>query len=235
MGAIIPAILPTSREDLDARLLRLNGVTDEVQIDIVDGRFVTPASWPYTPGTGLSVDDPLPELGSFRFEVDLMVEEPEKVIGMWIAAGAVRITVHAEASRRLSQIIDDFQRTYGHDKGFTPNLLSLGIAINAATDMSLVEPFLDRCDYVQFMGIARIGKQGEPFDSRVLPKIQAFHRKYPNIPIQIDGGVSQQTAPGLLRAGASRLVVGSALWRAPNLKEELQSLEDLTHSYGLYT
>ena len=234
MAAIIPAILPTSREDLDARLLRLSGVTDEVQVDVVDGRFVTPASWPYA-GQALGNEDPLTELSSFRFEVDLMVEEPDRIIGRWIDAGATRITIHAESTRRLEHVIDDFQKKYGHDKDFAPQLLSLGLSLNIATDISLIEPFLDRCDYVQFMGIARIGKQGEPFDPRVIPKIKAFHRAHPEMPIQIDGGVTRETAPKLLEAGASRLVIGSALWRASNIKREFVSFCELSQTRGLYT
>ena len=239
MGAIIPAILPVSREDLDQRLMRLRGVTDEVQIDIVDGRFVSPPSWPYAgmPGgaSSLAEDDELLELGSFRFEVDLMVEEPERVISRWVRAGATRITVHAETTHHLADVIRDFQVKYGHDKGFAPELLSFGLALNLATDTSLIEPFPDQCDYVQFMGIAKIGKQGEPFDARVIPKLRAFHRKYPDMPLQVDGAVTRETAPQLLEAGATRLVVGSALFGAPDLREEMRAFEELMQTRGLYT
>jgi ribulose-phosphate 3-epimerase len=237
MGVIIPAILPTSHADLDHKLARLSGITDNVQIDVVDGRFVTPASWPYASGKGseLADDDPLPELGPFRFEIDLMVEEPEAAIGRWVRAGATRITVHAETTHRLTDLITDFQVKYGHDKGFAPELLSFGLAVNIATDTSLIEPYLDQCDYVQFMGIARIGKQGEPFDMKVIPKIHAFHRKYPDMPIQVDGGVTLDTAPRLLEAGAARLVVGSAIWRASDLRKEIGTFSELAQTRGLYT
>jgi pentose-5-phosphate-3-epimerase len=52
MSVIVPAILPTSRDDLDEKLLRLHGLVDAVQVDVVDGRFVTPASWPYKDAQG---------------------------------------------------------------------------------------------------------------------------------------------------------------------------------------
>jgi len=237
MAAIIPAILPTSRADLDAHLLRLHGITQRVQIDVVDGRFVTPASWPYAQHEDVQklTEDSLPELGSFRFEIDLMAEEPEKAIGPWIRAGATRITVHAETTRNLAELIRNFQVTYGHDKDFAPGLIAFGLAINLATDVSIIEPYLEQCDYVQFMGIARIGKQGEPFSADVIPKIHAFHRKYPEMPIQVDGGVSRATAQRLIEAGASRLVVGSALWDAPNLAAEMKELCSIAETRGLYT
>lgn len=237
MGVIVPAILPTSRDDLDEKLHRLHGLVDDVQVDVVDGRFVTPASWPYKDAHG-DVREPsgdtFPYLGELSFEVDLMVDEPENVIRHWIEAGATRIIIHAETTRMLPKLMNDLAGTYGHDKDFAPDLLSFGLAINVSTELSLIEPFLDQCDFVQFMGIAKIGKQGEPFDKKVLPKISAFRKKYPVMALQVDGGVSLETAPGLLQAGVTRLVVGSDLWKAPDLVAEIKKLQGLVQTYGLY-
>jgi len=239
MSVIIPAILPTSREDLDAKLAQLEGITDEAQVDIVDGRFAAPASWPFD--NNASVTEALSRMehafshgGGMRVEMDLMVERPEAEIGPWVQAGANRITVHAESAQRLPQLIADFQARYGHDKDFAPGLLAFGLAINVATDVALIEPYLDACDYVQFMGIRTIGRQGEPFDRSIFARIAAFRRKYPGMPIQVDGGVSLETAPELLTAGVSRLIVGSALWRAPDVRAEYEKFTALTERYGLF-
>ncbi|KND49786.1 MAG: ribulose-phosphate 3-epimerase [Parcubacteria bacterium C7867-008] len=237
MGVIVPAILPKSRDDLDEKLLRLHGLVDAVQVDIVDGRFVVPATWPYQDqvvGVREPSGDTFPYLGEISYEVDLMVEEPEQVIRHWIEAGATRIVIHAETTRMLPKLMNELASTYGHDKDFTPGLLAFGLAINISTDTALIEPFLHQCDFVQFMGIAKIGKQGEPFDKSVLPKISAFRKKYPDMQLQVDGGVSLETAPQLLQAGVSRLVVGSDLWKAPDLAAELKRLQGLVHTYGLY-
>jgi Pentose-5-phosphate-3-epimerase len=237
MGVIVPAILPKSRDDLDEKLFRLRGLVDSVQVDIVDGRFVTPATWPYQDhpnGTRGPSADTFPFLGEIAFEVDLMVEEPEHVIRHWLEAGSSRVTIHAETTRMLPKLMDDLATTYGHDKSFAPDLISFGLAINVSTDVALIEPFLQQCDFIQFMGIAKIGKQGEPFDKRVLAKISAFKKKYPDMPIQVDGGVSLETAPSLLEAGVSRLVVGSDLWKAPDLAGQLKKLEGMVQTYGLY-
>lgn len=242
MGLLVPAILPKTRAELDAKLLHLQGVTRDVQVDIVDGVFASPPTWPYRADATVSpadptgpADEPFSEVGSFRYEVDLMVRNPEKSIGSWIEAGASRITVHAESTTRLADVIKEFEITYGHDKGFMPSLLSLGLAISVETDTALIEPFLDSCDYVQFMGIASIGKQGQSFDARVLPKISAFHRAHPDMLIQVDGGVSMETAPQLLEAGASSLVVGSALWNAPDVATQFKEMRELMQQHGLYT
>jgi ribulose-phosphate 3-epimerase len=235
MGIIVPAILPTSRHDLDEKLTQLVGLASEVQIDIVDGTFAAPASWPYSEGLAeFAADGTLPHLDDFHYEVDLMVKDPEQVTGTWIAAGATRILAHLESTSYLPQLITDLKVKYGHEKGFAADFLSLGLAIDVATDASVLAPYVADIDYVQFMGIAAIGKQGQPFAKEVLEKISAFRHRYPGTPVQVDGGVNFETAPLLLSAGVSRLVVGSALWKAPDIHEAYARLQELTETHGLY-
>jgi ribulose-phosphate 3-epimerase len=231
---IIPAILPKSREDLEKKISLLADLVTVVQIDSVDGRFVNPPTWPYIheAKTQQALKDDigtLPHQGDIKFEMDLMVENPEAITGVWINAGASRVVIHAESTTSLEKIIKSLEFEYGHTKDFTPGLLSIGIALNIGTELSLIEPYLEYVDYVQFMGIAIIGKQAQPFDKRVLRKISAFKLKYPDIPIQVDGGVSLDTA------GVERLIVGSALWNAPDLKEELVKFNELVEMYGIYS
>lgn len=234
MGAIVPAILPTSKHDLEEKLERLSGIADAVQIDVVDGVFANPASWPYASRDQEMNLDSLPHLGEMTFDMDLMVENPDQASGAWIDAGASRITIHAESTRFLAKTMEELEEKYGHDKGFAPELLSFGLAIGTTTDLALIEPYLDFVDYVQFMGIRTIGRQGEPFDRSVLDRMRTLRRAHPELTVQVDGGVSRATVPALLEAGADRLVVGSALWKAPDLKEEYDYLVSLTEQYGLY-
>lgn len=237
MSAIVPAVLPKSREELEDKLARLDGLASAIQLDIVDGHFASPASWPYTEaGTGgtPATEETLPYLGHFNFELDLMVADPGRVAGSWIDQGITRLTIHAESAHDLPKLLEEFKVTYGHDKGFAPNLLSIGLAINAGTELSLIEPYLDRADYVQFMGIATIGRQGEPFDTRALHKVKSFHKKYPDMPMQVDGAVNLTTAPQLLDAGVTRLIIGSALWKAPDLEAELAKFHALVEEYGIH-
>ncbi len=234
MEVIVPAILPVSQEDLEYKLGVLSDKVSAVQIDAVDGRFVSPATWPYTPKTVVPEEFQLPFLGQMHYEVDLMVSNPEEVSGWWIAAGVNRVIIHAESTTSLDKAIKDLEVRYGHSKGFASNLLSLGLAINIGTELSLIEPFLEHTDYVQFMGISAIGKQGEPFDPRVLRKIAAFKKKYPEMIVQVDGGVSLATAPALLTTGVDRLIVGSVLWKASNISEELDKFQEVVQEYGIY-
>ncbi|MBP6860595.1 MAG: hypothetical protein KBC38_03495 [Candidatus Pacebacteria bacterium] len=235
MGVIVPAIIPTSKHDLEEKLRRLSGVTDFVQIDVVDGKFAGPASWPYGGHESeLSSMENLPQWGEFKFDIDLMVEHPDQVSGLWIDQGASRVTIHAESTRYLAKTMEELESRYGHDQGFAPELLSFGLAVGTTTDISLIEPYLHFVEYVQFMGIRRIGKQGEPFDVSVVDRIRALRKKHPELTVQVDGGVNRATAPALLEAGVDRLIVGSALWLAPDLKAEYDFLMSLTEQYGLY-
>ena len=236
----MPAILPKSREDLEQKLSLLAGVVPSVQIDVVDGRFVASPSWPYLDGSkdgvpNFSDGESLPYLGQIAYDIDLMVSNPEDVAGLWIEAGASRITIHAESSKYLAKTIQELQFKYGHAKDFVPNLISMGLSINTGTELALIEPFLDQIDYVQFMGVAVIGKQGEPFDPRVLRKISEFKKKYPEMTIQVDGGVSLATAPSLLIAGVDRLVIGSALWKNQDIAAEIEKFQEAVQEYGIYS
>jgi ribulose-phosphate 3-epimerase len=239
MGVIVPAILPTSKKDLDATISRFIGIASSVQIDVVDGKFAQPACWPYLNGSHefaemVTNEEMLPGWGQIKFDIDLMVNNPEEVVGSWITLGASRITIHAESTRYLDQLLGEVSVKYGHDKDFAPDLLSLGLAIDMATDMAVIEPYISKIDYVQFMGIAKIGRQGEPFDARVIERIRQFRTKYPDTPIQVDGGVTAETAPTLLAAGVSRLIVGHALMEARDVAAQYNLFVDLAQQYGLY-
>lgn len=240
MGAIVPAVLPTSRDDLRAKLARFVGLADFIQIDIVDGAFASPASWPYVGGADelaaiAEKGATLPHLGEFKFDIDLMVADPLVSIRSWIALGASRITVHVESTTYLPRIVEDFNKTYGHERDFAPDLISFGLAIGNETDSAFLEPFIQDIDYVQFMGITTIGKQGLPFDPRVVERVRAFKKKHHDVPVQVDGGVTLETAPALLDAGADRLIVGHALRDAEDVQATFRQFTALIEEYGLYT
>ncbi len=231
--------MPESLDDLRDKLSQVEGIAPVVQIDVMDGRFVRERSWPYTPGGAdefrqmVEESDGLPFWNSVDFEVDLMVERPEEVIDGWIQAGVRRLIVHIESTEHMSDIIGDVASRF-LIPGEEPSV-ELGIALNIDTPLAAVEPYMEHVSFLQFMGIAEIGYQGQPFDVRVLQKIVTMREAYPEVIISVDGGVNFETAPLLLVAGADRLAVGSALFDGDveqniedfrNLADELEDEEE---------
>jgi pentose-5-phosphate-3-epimerase len=99
------------------------------------------------------------------------------------------------------------------------------VALNAHADIGELERFDGLYDFVQVMGIDRIGRQGEPPDRhhKEIALIKALRERYPVLVIQVDGGVAPHPRE-LLEAGANRLIVGSAIVRARDPKAALEKL-----------
>ena len=86
------------------------------------------------------------------------------------------------------------------------------VGVVIGDDLSGIDAVADVLDGVQCMGIKNIGKQGEVYDERVLTLIHHVHRRYPSLPVAVDGGVSVHTLPQLIESGVSQFAVGSALF-----------------------
>ncbi len=215
MPSIIPAIIPESREHLEETLILVSSFTHEVQIDIVDGSFVPFTSWPY--GEGEAIEELKPLIKDFNVEVDLMVEEPETVIESYLQAGVRKVVIHLESTTKLEEIIA-FKERYD---------FRLGLSINSDTDVHALIEVMASADYVQLMGIAHIGSQGQPFDTRVLTRITELLKINPNLLISIDGSVNLETLPQLYIAGARRFVAGSSILKAGDPKRAYETLRAL--------
>ncbi|MBI5405803.1 hypothetical protein HY972_02095 [Candidatus Kaiserbacteria bacterium] len=232
MSLVVPAVLPASEKDLDDKLAffaSLSAVA-RVQIDIVDGKFASPASWPYRAPREIEsrIDrgELLPHLDRFEYEIDFMCLDAEEAAGQWLPLGATRLTFHAESAGDLPRLLASVRGRYG-------DFISFGLALNVASDLALVEQNLGGIEYVQFMGIARIGQQGAPFDERVFEKVRIFRSRHPEVPIQVDGGVSLDNAKKLVALGVSKLVVGSAILRASDPLAAVADLEALQMPFGV--
>ncbi len=214
---IVPAIMPASYEDVADHVARVvNDRIETVQLDIMDGRFVPDDTWPYTLGgmegaledsTWQSLqeeDDGLPFWESIDYELDLMVRDLESTWEQWVNLGPKRIIVHYES------LLDpvEFIKTHTTIRPF----IELGIALNNDTPLDVLEPLIEYVDCIQLMGIARIGYQKEPFDTRVIERITECKERFPETPIQIDGAVNNETIEKLALLGVERFVIGSAFF-----------------------
>ncbi len=214
---IIPAILPKDFEEVEEKTAHLKGWVKTIQIDVCDGQFTPTATWPYRKHDDTfekisREEEGFPGWDVFDFEIDLMANRPEDLVDAWVSAGASRIIIHAEATGDVAAAIANLE-----------GRVEVGLALAIETPLSAIEPFREKINFIQLMGIDNVGFQHQPFDEKVLGRIKEARMKYPGMPISIDGGVSLETAPELLAAGADRLVVGSAIFGAENM---LQAVDD---------
>ena len=202
MIEIIPAIMPKNEENLAEKFRLLGDFSGIVQLDLMDGIFVPDKTW---------LPDKLPE---GDFELDLMIKNAAGRIGEWLALKPKRIIFHIEAEDDLSLIHSSSE-------------IEVGLAINITTPIEKVKPLIPQINFIQCMGIARIGFQGELLDERVFEKIKETRATYPDLPVSVDGGVNLKNVAPLIQAGANRLVAGSAIWKSADPRATLKKLQAL--------
>ncbi len=206
---IIPAILPKNQTELATQVKQVIDLVSYVQVDVCDGVFVQSKT---------SFHE-LPYLLDMEYELDLMISEPEKNMVQYIDMQPARIIIHLESVKNW----DVLYATLGNIRG----IIEIGFCINNTTPNELLETHIAKCDFIQFMGIKTIGKQGESFDETVLEKISYFHTQYPEKIISVDGSVNSETIQKLVDVGAIRLICGSSIFGTKDVVGNIQVLEKL--------
>ncbi len=211
-----PHILPTNTcppdlSELSRRSESFSGFATEIQLDIADGIFAPAVSWPYHDvqwaqlETMAAEGGSLPHAPAVAYEAHLMVQEPRALGELLARVGCMRLLPHVETfpdADAAQGIFDAWKKAGARE---------VGLALLIDTPLETIDPFIGLCDVVQVMSIARIGAQGEAFDERALSRVEEIHAKYPSLMVAVDGGVSEANIEALVRAGANRLCVGSAI------------------------
>lgn len=213
MSPIVPAIIPKTFKDLEETCAQISAFTHEVQVDIVDGNFVPFSSWPYDETGSISDLKSLTE--EFLIEMDLMIQQPEETVEEYLKAGVRRIVIHLESTESVRKIS---QLKHNYD-------FRLGLSLNNDTDIQNLYEVIEYADYVQVMGIKDIGSQGQPFDTRVLDRIQDLKKKFSRLMVSIDGSVNHETLLDIVKAGVDRCAVGSAILKSENMDEAYFEME----------
>ena len=212
MSSIVtPNVFATSKEEFDERFEKVVPLAEWVQIDFMDGKFVSAIS--------LAVLE-IPDLHEekAKFEAHLMVEEPWEYIELLKKKGFSKVIFHYEACEDDEKVKDTIMKI--KLSGMIP-----GIAINPKTPVRHVYPFLDNVRYVMFMGI-QPGQEQQEFIHEVYDKITELKNHDHEVVIQVDGGVNDKTAALLARAGCSILNSGSYVGNADNPKKAIKKLEE---------
>lgn len=228
MTEIVPAVLAKNYTDLSQKIAQYVNIAKIVQIDICDGSFVESISWPMGAGDIDSVneilneEEGLPFWKDLDFELDLMVLNAHKKFDFFMRLGAKRIIFHLEAEKE-EELIEFLESMDPYCK----DNIDIGLAINTQTDISKIDPFINYVDFVQCMGIEKIGFQGQDFDEKVINQIKKLRQKYSELKISVDGGINENTATLLKEAGADRLVIGSALMESLSIIDTFRNFENL--------
>ncbi len=220
---IIPAILPKDFAELEEKIGLVRDFVKTVQIDVCDGQFTPAPSWPYkkrddTFEKMLTEEEGLPGWEKLNFEIDLMANKPETVVEDWVRAGATRIIIHVEATGSVTEAVD-----------MLTGRVEVGLALNIDTPIDVIEHYKEKIQFVQCMGITHVGFQGQDFDERVIEKVKAVKAMYPSLTVSVDGGVSLETGPLLIKAGVDRLIVGSAIFNSDNFVEAIDQFKKLPY------
>lgn len=229
MVEIIPAVMPYSFDDFSEKCQKAATVSHVAQVDVMDGMFVPSKSWPYTEEHQESFhhiiagEHSLPCGDDMSYVADLMVSTPIETAHDWVNAGARRIIFHFESFTNPAELAT-----------FLPNFkqetaVEVGLSIDTTTDPAQIFDLLPFLNVVQCMGIEKVGYQGQDFDERVIENIRAIRAHDSELPIVVDGAVNETTIPRLVEAGATRLVVGSALFEAENFSDAYTHLNNIAN------
>ena len=192
---IAPSVLSADFANLQADVELLNQSEAEwIHIDVMDGVFV--------PRLGLFPEylRMIKDHFTLPLHVHMMVVHPELFIESFVKAGADTISIHAELPT-ATQCIQLIKKCG----------LKAGIALNPETNIEVIESHLSEIDHIVLMGIhpGILGQKLIPSTYTKIAKLRKCITDFPNVTLEVDGGVTPETAPKLLQAGADMLVCGT--------------------------
>jgi ribulose-phosphate 3-epimerase len=188
---------------------------DWIHLDVMDGHFVPNLTF------GPPIIKSVRGVTTKTFDAHLMVTNPDRLLGTYREAGADIITVHAE-------VCDHLDRTLSHIRELG---CRAGVSLNPHTPEDCLRYILDRVDLVLVMSV-NPGFGGQSFIPTAVDKIARIRDMLDGreVDIQVDGGITAETAPAVVAAGATVLVAGSAVFKGGSVDSYKQNIEAIRDS-----
>lgn len=195
----------------------LQAGADWIHVDVMDGHFVPNLT------IGPAVVQALRARFGCPLDVHLMIERPERYVEAFADAGADTITVHVEATPHVHRVLQQI-RSRG---------IQAGLALNPGTGLDTVDALLGEFDLLLVMTV-NPGFGGQAFLPFTLRKIQQARQRldaagYPQVAIEVDGGIAKNTIDRAALAGARVFVAGSAIFSRP---DRVAAISDLRQAAG---
>jgi ribulose-phosphate 3-epimerase len=200
---ILPSILSADFRCLGQQIEEVERAgADAIHVDVMDGRFVPNIT------IGPLVVEAARKSTTLPLDVHLMIVEPERYLADFAHAGADIILVHQETCPHLHRTIEQIKQLGK----------KAGVVLNPSTPLSTLEEILPSLDQILIMSV-NPGFGGQSFIESSVDKVKRLHHMLDecgsHAAIEIDGGIDTKTAPRVVTAGATLLVAGSAVFRAP--------------------
>lgn len=209
---IAPSLLAADFSRLREEVVAIEKAgADWLHLDVMDGHFVPNITF------GPLVVKALRPHSALPFDVHLMIAPADPYIAAFAEAGADHISVHPESGPHLHRTLQ-LIRSLGK---------KAGVVLNPATPIEAVTNVLDLTDLIMVMTV-NPGFGGQAFIRSQLSKIAALRQLIDasgrDIILQIDGGITTQTAPEVLAAGATCLIAGTAVYGAPDYRTAIDAI-----------
>jgi ribulose-phosphate 3-epimerase len=215
MVEIVPSILSANFARLAEDIARVEqGGARMLHLDVMDGHFVPNLT------IGPPVVESIRKSTKLHLDVHLMIENPDRYAGLFVAAGANSVSVHYEACRHLDGTLELIRKAGA----------MAGVVLNPATPVGVLEDILRVADYVLLMSV-NPGFGGQKLIPYVLDKVRKLDRirreKGLTLPIEIDGGVHLENLAEVVQAGCDWIVTGSAVFHSADPGSTVRQMREV--------